>query len=430
MSKFENSFRANIGESEVCDMDKNGRKFGFEIFTKCDKIEKQLSTKRRKFGNSMSDRTNDVFNSFKGLVHSSVSDNNDSKNLAKNGNFSMVEKLAKRMREREEGVEITPKAVLDILYERRKTCKQNNHSKERTESENLYSDTRKLSDRFLGSGGLSVAVLKSPEVQYGEGVEVSGNNKHIRVGEVLEDADYSNAQDVYSLGLGKIEFDDSTASDRIGENLDEEKNLDFAEDKKSRKKKGVRKKHRFSEFDECKNVGMKVGNVGFCTIPDEVSKCELLDMRITHRDPKLWTYKEWIKFFINVEPCIEMCVNYFDRLLERTAVGSMNYGLCSAYGSAENLIDGMIDVMERKKQYLRLKFFIDRLKKELEGCELQIIEYFVYNKDVKEQLLEQMSRRTIYRRANKIFDKLANFMLRRGYTEEWLKKQFGSIVVP
>ncbi len=430
MSGFENLFRANVGGNDFCEMNKNGGNYGFEIFTKCDKIEKQLSTKRGNFKDSMSDRTKDEIGIFEGKVHSSVSDNNENKKLTKNNDFPMAEKLAKMMKERESGVEITPKEVLDVIYARRKNKEQNILKvEEQLESENLYSRKDKLSDRFLGNG-LSVAVLRSPEAQYGEGVEVSGDKKHIRVGEVFDDAGYDESLDVYSLGLGKIKFDDRTVSGGMDKTAVGEKTTNFLKNKNSKKNKVARKNYRLSDFDECKNVGLKVGNVEFRTIPEEVSKCELLDMRISRRDPKTWTYKEWIKFFINVEPCIEMCVNYFDRLVERTAVGSMNYTLCEVYGSAENLIDGIIDVMERKKQYLRLGFFIDRLKKELEECELQIIEYFVFNKDVKQKLLEQMSRRTIYRRANKIFDKLASFMVNRGYTEKWLCKQFGSIVLP
>ena len=163
-------------------------------------------------------------------------------------------------------------------------------------------------------------------------------------------------------------------------------------------------------------------------IPLEVKNCELLNMRLDKRDVKVWGEKEWMKFCIKVDPCLSMCIDYCDRLVEKMSVLGGNSCECMAFGSAENMFNEIIDLIERKKLYIRLKKFVNRLKKELEPIDLKIIAYFVFGENTKDELLQVMSRRTVYRRANKVVQKLANFCIARGYTASWLYSKFGEIV--
>lgn len=163
-------------------------------------------------------------------------------------------------------------------------------------------------------------------------------------------------------------------------------------------------------------------------IPLEVKNCELLNMRLDKRDVKVWGEKEWMKFCIKVDPCLSMCIDYCDRLVEKMSVLGGNSCECMAFGSAENMFNEIIDLIERKKLYIRLKKFVNRLKKELEPIDLKIIAYFVFGENTKDELLQVMSRRTVYRRANKVVQKLADFCIARGYTASWLYSKFGEIV--
>ena len=159
-----------------------------------------------------------------------------------------------------------------------------------------------------------------------------------------------------------------------------------------------------------------------------VRSCELLNMWLDKRKISTWGQKDWVKFFIKVEPCIDMCIDYYDRLVERFATNSAKGEAYINYGSAENMFETMIDLIERKKEYLRLKFFVDRLNRELDDVDKLIIGYFVFGEEEnREKLLEVISRKTIYRRANSLIAKLSDFCERRGYTPSWCLKQFGGI---
>ncbi len=348
--------------------------------------------------------------------------------------------------------------------------------------EDLYSP--KLSDRFLGMSGLSTIVLRSPEAVYGEGVEVSDDRTRLRVDGITSFGDDGMGLGALRHELGKITLDGGfyTSSDRMGKISTDENNVDFSEKNeqnlnKDNKKidgqnleiqngvtqnvenqrgtspnienlksanqsienqnnanqpiegQGSASKKDYANDDLGKSlvIGMKVGEIGFGSVPEDVRKCELLNMKINRRDSENWTHKEWIKFFIKVEPCIAMCVKHFDNMFYRASVLSLDYNECAKFGSVENMFNELIELTERKKQYLKLKFFINRLKKELDEYDLMIIGYFVFDEDTRSALLEEMSRRTIYRRANRIFTKLTNFLVARGYTEKWLYKQFGML---
>lgn len=163
-------------------------------------------------------------------------------------------------------------------------------------------------------------------------------------------------------------------------------------------------------------------------IPMEVKNCELLNMRLDKRDVKFWGEKEWAKFFIKVDPCLNMCIDYCDRLVEKMVIFGGFSAESVAYGSAENMFNDMIDLIERKKMYLRLRKFVDRLKKELDAVDEKIIAYFVFGENTKDELLKIISRRTVYRRASKVIKKLADFCVARGYTASWLYDKFGTVV--
>lgn len=185
---------------------------------------------------------------------------------------------------------------------------------------------------------------------------------------------------------------------------------------------------KFDNFDRKMVLNASVIGLDEEFIPMEVKNCELLNMRLDKRDVKFWGEKEWAKFFIKVDPCLNMCIDYCDRLVEKMVMLGGFSTESMAYGSAENMFNDMIDLIERKKMYLRLKKFVDRLKKELDAVDEKIIAYFVFGENTKDELLEIMSRRTVYRRASKIIKKLADFCVARGYTASWLYEKFGMVV--
>lgn len=185
---------------------------------------------------------------------------------------------------------------------------------------------------------------------------------------------------------------------------------------------------KFDNFDRKMVLNASVIGLDEEFIPMEVKNCELLNMRLDKRDVKFWGEKEWAKFFIKVDPCLNMCIDYCDRLVEKMVMLGGFTAESMAYGSAENMFNDMIDLIERKKMYLRLKKFVDRLKKELDAVDEKIIAYFVFGENTKDELLEIMSRRTVYRRASKIIKKLADFCVARGYTASWLYEKFGMVV--
>lgn len=247
-----------------------------------------------------------------------------------------------------------------------------------------------------------------------------------------------------ACGVSKSAVGNTTSVGEMVENSQVESfvDRDLELQEKSKRKKGKSKAYivgagdvndcfpagKFDNFDRKMVLNASVIGLDEEFIPMEVKNCELLNMRLDKRDVKFWGEKEWAKFFIKVDPCLNMCIDYCDRLVEKMVMLGGFSTESMAYGSAENMFNDMIDLIERKKMYLRLKKFVDRLKKELDAVDEKIIAYFVFGENTKDELLEIMSRRTVYRRASKIIKKLADFCVARGYTASWLYEKFGMVV--
>lgn len=253
-----------------------------------------------------------------------------------------------------------------------------------------------------------------------------------------------DGNNVNVCGVSKSAVGNTTSVDEMVENSQVEsfEDRDTELQEKSKRKKGKTKAYivgagdvndcfpagKFDNFDRKMVLNASVIGLDEEFIPMEVKNCELLNMRLDKRDVKFWGEKEWAKFFIKVDPCLNMCIDYCDRLVEKMVMLGGFTAESMAYGSAENMFNDMIDLIERKKMYLRLKKFVDRLKKELDAVDEKIIAYFVFGENTKDELLEIMSRRTVYRRASKIIKKLADFCVARGYTASWLYEKFGMVV--
>lgn len=253
-----------------------------------------------------------------------------------------------------------------------------------------------------------------------------------------------DGNNVNVCGVSKSAVGNTTSVGEMVENAQVESfvDRDLELQEKSKRKKGKAKAYivgagdvndcfpagKFDNFDRKMVLNASVIGLDEEFIPMEVKNCELLNMRLDKRDVKFWGEKEWAKFFIKVDPCLNMCIDYCDRLVEKMVMLGGFSTESMAYGSAENMFNDMIDLIERKKMYLRLKNFVDRLKKELDAVDEKIIAYFVFGENTKDELLEIMSRRTVYRRASKIIKKLADFCVARGYTASWLYEKFGMVV--
>lgn len=253
-----------------------------------------------------------------------------------------------------------------------------------------------------------------------------------------------DGNNVNVCGVSKSAVGNTTSVGEMVENSQVESfvDRDLELQEKSKRKKGKSKAYivgagdvndcfpagKVDNFDRKMVLNASVIGLDEEFIPMEVKNCELLNMRLDKRDVKFWGEKEWAKFFIKVDPCLNMCIDYCDRLVEKMVMLGGFSTESMAYGSAENMFNDMIDLIERKKMYLRLKKFVDRLKKELDAVDEKIIAYFVFGENTKDELLEIMSRRTVYRRASKIIKKLADFCVARGYTASWLYEKFGMVV--
>ena len=254
----------------------------------------------------------------------------------------------------------------------------------------------------------------------------------------------ADGNNVNVCGVSKSAVGNTTSVGEMVENSQVESfvDRDLELQEKSKRKKGKAKAYivgagdvndcfpagKVDNFDRKMVLNASVIGLDEEFIPMEVKNCELLNMRLDKRDVKFWGEKEWAKFFIKVDPCLNMCIDYCDRLVEKMVMLGGFSTESMAYGSAENMFNDMIDLIERKKMYLRLKKFVDRLKKELDAVDEKIIAYFVFGENTKDELLEIMSRRTVYRRASKIIKKLADFCVARGYTASWLYEKFGMVV--
>ncbi len=292
--------------------------------------------------------------------------------------------------------------------------------------EKIGANVKTSVDEKLGDSRISESVLQSKN--FGK---CKSNDSEFESGES-------------ACGVSKSAVGNTTSVGEMVENSQVESfvDRDLELQEKSKRKKGKSKAYivgagdvndcfpagKFDNFDRKMVLNASVIGLDEEFIPMEVKNCELLNMRLDKRDVKFWGEKEWAKFFIKVDPCLNMCIDYCDRLVEKMVMLGGFSTESMAYGSAENMFNDMIDLIERKKMYLRLKKFVDRLKKELDAVDEKIIAYFVFGENTKDELLEIMSRRTVYRRASKIIKKLADFCVARGYTASWLYEKFGMVV--
>lgn len=292
--------------------------------------------------------------------------------------------------------------------------------------EKIGANVKTSVDEKLGDSRISESVLQSKNFD-----KCKSNDSEFESGES-------------ACGVSKSAVGNTTSVGEMVENSQVESfvDRDLELQEKSKRKKGKSKAYivgagdvndcfpagKFDNFDRKMVLNASVIGLDEEFIPMEVKNCELLNMRLDKRDVKFWGEKEWAKFFIKVDPCLNMCIDYCDRLVEKMVMLGGFSTESMAYGSAENMFNDMIDLIERKKMYLRLKKFVDRLKKELDAVDEKIIAYFVFGENTKDELLEIMSRRTVYRRASKIIKKLADFCVARGYTASWLYEKFGMVV--
>lgn len=292
--------------------------------------------------------------------------------------------------------------------------------------EKIGANVKTSVDEKLGDSRISESVLQSKNFD-----KCKSNDSEFESGES-------------ACGVSKSAVGNTTSVGEMVENSQVESfvDRDLELQEKSKRKKGKAKAYivgagdvndcfpagKFDNFDRKMVLNASVIGLDEEFIPMEVKNCELLNMRLDKRDVKFWGEKEWAKFFIKVDPCLNMCIDYCDRLVEKMVMLGGFSTESMAYGSAENMFNDMIDLIERKKMYLRLKKFVDRLKKELDAVDEKIIAYFVFGENTKDELLEIMSRRTVYRRASKIIKKLADFCVARGYTASWLYEKFGMVV--
>ncbi len=156
-------------------------------------------------------------------------------------------------------------------------------------------------------------------------------------------------------------------------------------------------------------------------------KCRLIYTNLHKNSIKNWTLDEWIKFFLKSNALVDMSISYFSNLIKKYAVRSYYYSNHVAFGSTEKLFEEIMDLIERKRQYVMLKDFGKMLLKRLTAIEVKIVDYFINDAENIEEILDVISKRSVYRYGDKIMTKLANLMQSRGYTPEWCYQNFRHI---
>ncbi len=157
-------------------------------------------------------------------------------------------------------------------------------------------------------------------------------------------------------------------------------------------------------------------------------KCDLCNMTLSKEDVGSWNISGWVKFFLKSVKSVGYSLDYYDRLFDKHVKSSFYSSHIEKFGSVENFLVTMAEIIERKNVMKNLKAFVKRMYRELSDLEIMIVDRFVFNADNIDEILKKVSYRTMYRKAEKIIPKLSAFLLARGFTPEWCRNTFGKIM--
>ena len=292
---------------------------------------------------------------------------------------------------------------------------------------------------FDENKGLSRAQTESTEICGGQNegafAEVDGlsEEKSLEIDRLNEEEPFEdNGEDDFSSALCDLSLFGSSFGEALGktrERLEEEKE----KASKQLESLGV---VRVLEGKEC------VSAIGFNEIllndrkvaeqlplqEPKVYKCDLCNMTLSRENAKSWGVSSWVKFFLKSIKSVSYSASYYDRLFDKHVQSSFYSSHIEKFGSIENFFDTMTVIIERKNVMKSLQSFVKRMYKELNELEVLIVDRFVFDADNLDEILERVSYRTMYRKAEKIIPKLADFLLARGYTPEWCMATFGKIM--
>lgn len=161
---------------------------------------------------------------------------------------------------------------------------------------------------------------------------------------------------------------------------------------------------------------------------DDKKKC-LLSVSLNENDTKSWTEGEWAVYLLKNFRSMSARVRYINGMIDRFERSSVSGNYVARYGSLEQFFEIVIDLIHRKKMIIDSQLFVKRLVEELSSREKLVIKYFITrDSKVLSSLLSKMSRRTVYRVADKAITKIVDFMKARGYTSSWCYQNFDQII--
>jgi len=137
----------------------------------------------------------------------------------------------------------------------------------------------------------------------------------------------------------------------------------------------------------------------------------------------------YIKVLLDAYKSLPNIINVIDKIIEKRASTlvptSAIYG--SNYYNTFSEMNKVIDLTERKDKLLNLFVIIENLLDYLTDDERKIAVLKFVQKNTTEDIAKEMNTtdRTIYRKTNKIIEKLAIYMLNQNWTTEFLKSQIG-----
>lgn len=138
----------------------------------------------------------------------------------------------------------------------------------------------------------------------------------------------------------------------------------------------------------------------------------------------------YIKVLLEAYKSLPNIINIIDRIIEKRASSIMPvttiYG--SNYFNTFSEMNKVIDLTDRKDKLLNLFVIIENLLDSLNDNDRKIAVLKFVQKNTTEEIAKEMKTtdRTIYRRTNKIIEKLAIYMLKQNWTSEFLKSQIGN----
>ena len=155
------------------------------------------------------------------------------------------------------------------------------------------------------------------------------------------------------------------------------------------------------------------------------SHCGLVGLAVENKNILSWTTMDWVKMLILSKNYLVVMSTYYEKAIDDMAVNSFYDNRClQLYGSTENLVNGMIDLLDYKTMFNNMYVVITKYLAKLTTLERDIVDYLVYKKPNLNKILKKISRRKIYRVGSDILPKLVSYFEEDGKNAGWFYDNF------